>query len=438
MKKTTLSILLLAFTVLSIACQAINTFTNPQLDLNIPTAIPTLTDLPDTATPTEPVPGAEAWIAFENQNNIWLIHPDGSGLTQVTDNPKSGSAQSILMESLAWSPNGATLAYVQSDGNVDSLLLFDIQTSKTTLLLENIGGGFDWLPNGQQIIYETPSSGGDSPSDFHNDGVWVVNVADKKTRQLVKPTSDLPTISDPRVSPIENYILFTIPCFEMNCVGYGVMDYVSGNSITLPAFGGTCEWSPNSLDIACTRNAVEASTGKNQQEIAIFDKLGSLKHSFPLPEGIQYVTLTWSPDARNLALGYYSDGGGQTDILSLETGESHLLTTGLPSTWAPNGIWVLTEESNGLGETPSKIFAVNQITGQSFPITDGTFPIWQPTSPGSGCRPPIGNRRGSNAHSPAHGDRYAYARRSLHRTDHQSQGHKQRRLFTNLQQWKNL
>jgi len=378
MKKNTHLIVILAFTITSLACQAINTLAN-KVGPDTPTPITTSTEIANTPTPTEPTPGTEAWIAFENQNNIWLVHPDGSGLTQITDNSVSGSGQSVLIGDLKWSPNGTTLAYAQSDQNVISISLFNIETSKTMPLLQNVGGGFDWLPNGAQIVYDTTSTG-EAPIDFHNDGIWVVNVEDGKARQIVKPTSDHPILSDPQLSATESYILLTIFCFEPNCVGHDVVNYETGNFVALPAFGGECEWSPISMDIACIRTDVKNLTGSVQQEIAIFDKLGSLKQTFALPEAIPYTTLHWSPDGQNLVIGHYSDDGGQTDIVPLGNGENHMLASGIPSDWSPDGVWVLTWDSKGLGETPSMIFAVNKVSGESFPLTEGMFPVWQPVT----------------------------------------------------------
>src|SRR5512141_946879 len=37
-------------------------------------------------------PSAVGWIAFVNQNNLWLIHPDGSGIKQITRNPVPSDA----------------------------------------------------------------------------------------------------------------------------------------------------------------------------------------------------------------------------------------------------------------------------------------------------------------------------------------------------------
>ena len=148
MKKTAPLIVILALLIMSLSCQAINNFANKaQPDTPTP-AISLVPEIVDTSTPTEPTPGTEAWIAFVNQNNIWLVHPDGSGLTQITENPVSGDGQRVAPGSLKWSPNGTILAYVQSDQSVTSISLFDIQTSQTMSLPQNVGGGFDWLPNG--------------------------------------------------------------------------------------------------------------------------------------------------------------------------------------------------------------------------------------------------------------------------------------------------
>ncbi len=57
------------------------------------------------------LPPADSWIAFVNKNNVWLIHPDGSGLRQITTNPFPSDSQDLGIGTLRWSPDGNLLAY---------------------------------------------------------------------------------------------------------------------------------------------------------------------------------------------------------------------------------------------------------------------------------------------------------------------------------------
>jgi WD40 repeat protein len=329
----------------------------------------TLTYSPVAAT----LPSASAWVAFLNQNNIWLIHPDGKDLTKITNN--QSDSQRIL--NFKWSPDGNTLAYSlsTSSGNT-AILLYDMQTSTTKpLLSDDVGGGFDWSLTGKQIIYDTPNTG-DTPGDQRNKGMWVINLDNGKTRQILKPQKDYPLITNPKWSSEGSHVIFTIPCFEMNCVSYGVANFESGKSIVLPVYGGTCEWSPIDLRIACTRTITDNSSGKFFQEIVILDVTGKILDKFPALGTKTVVRIVWFPTGTKLALGYYSDGKGQTDIFSLETGERLLLASGLPSVWSPNGEWILTWKSE-LNVLPT-ISLTNINFGEAFFLSEGMEAIWQP------------------------------------------------------------
>ena len=326
-----------------------------------------------TYSPATTLPSPSTWIAFVNQNNIWLIHPDGKNLTQVTNN-ESGN-QSIL--SFKWSPDGQYLAYSLSPSNGNtSILLYDTQTSTTkTLVGEDVGGGFDWSPTGKQIIYNT-STRGDMPSNWRNNGIWVINLDNGKNRQIAKPAADYPLMTNPKWSSEGSHVIFTVPCFEMSCVGYGVINFETGTSITLPANGGTCEWSTVDLRIACTRE-ISSASGKPSQEILLLDEGGSVLKEFSASDGEEmFVKLVWSPDGNSLALGYYSGGSSQTDLLDLRTGQRSSLAIGIPSDWLPDGEWILTWES-GLN-VPLAINIVNATSGELVKITEGTDAIWQP------------------------------------------------------------
>lgn len=321
--------------------------------------------------PTEITLPSTNWIVFENKNNLWLIHPDGDVPFQITDNENNR----IL--TFKWSPDGNTLAYsLNTPSGNTAIFLYDTQTSSTIMLIsDDVGGGFDWSLTGKQIIYDTPRTG-DIPSEWRNKGIWVINIDNGKTRQIVKPPKDHPFITNPKWSSEGSYVIFTIPCFEVNCVGYGVANFETGKSITLPVDGGTCEWSPRDLQIACTRMLTDNLSGKTSQEIVILDENGNILNKYLVLSTTDIVKLVWSPSEMVLALGYYSDGKGQADLLSLNTGEWRKLASGIPSDWSPDGMWLLTWES-GL-DVPLGISVVNINSGEVLNLPEGVEPFWQP------------------------------------------------------------
>ena len=98
-----------------------------------------------------PASPSKGWIAFVNNNNVWLIHPNSDGLKQVTTNPITGDNGDIKIR---WSPDGQKLAFSQSS----HLYVLDIATFTSTLLVDFTRGGFDWSVTSKQIIlrYTTP------------------------------------------------------------------------------------------------------------------------------------------------------------------------------------------------------------------------------------------------------------------------------------------
>jgi dipeptidyl aminopeptidase/acylaminoacyl peptidase len=96
------------------------------------------------------------WIAYSALNNIFIIHPDGSGAEGLTSGP--GNKRMPV-----WSPDGRYIAYINNPtelvGNFDfNLQVLDMQTRKSYTLVEGVreypfGGNLSWSLDSKKIYF---------------------------------------------------------------------------------------------------------------------------------------------------------------------------------------------------------------------------------------------------------------------------------------------
>jgi hypothetical protein len=63
----------------------------------------------------------------------------------------------------------------------------------------------------------------------------------------------------------------------------------------------------------------------------------------PSPQGLPTSTMSWSPDAKRLAV----DSRGRVAVLDLATGNVQSLVEGSKPAWSPSGEWIAYLESGG-------------------------------------------------------------------------------------------
>lgn len=328
--------------------------------------------VPPSPPPTSSTP--DGWIAFVNKEDLWVIRSDGSESKSVTNDPLSGQTGNRIID-YAWSPDGKTLAYLQGT----DIHLYDIQTAKTTTLPITAGLGFDWSPDGNQIVYATSLSEG---CPWCNDGFRVIDLESKNSKLAITSTTNINGMISPEWSYDGSHVLFYIPSVfvpSYEPAGYGIANFSTGKPLKLPVeleegqTWGNCMWSPQELIIAC---AVSSNESPKEAVLYLFDENGKAIKEIRSLDKQRVLTFRWSPFNDRLAIGYILENKPYTEILATDTEVAEELTSGVPSDWSPDGQWLLVtdfDENDVL-----TMFIVNTTTGQSSYLTEGADGIWQP------------------------------------------------------------
>ncbi len=91
------------------------------------------------------------WIAFDNSDggphDLFVIHPDGTGLAQITSTEEDG----LFSFGPVWSPDSTKLLFVRGLDELDSTDLWTVNVDGTGLsqVTHSSGsyGGYAWFPS---------------------------------------------------------------------------------------------------------------------------------------------------------------------------------------------------------------------------------------------------------------------------------------------------
>jgi Tol biopolymer transport system component len=146
------------------------------------------------------------WIAYQsnvsNAFQIYLIHPDGSGLTQLTN--------SAVNQFPGWSPDGTRLLVRTDVGTQHDLYAIDVSGQSAPNRLTTTNGPLNqmasWSPDGTQIAFMSTRELGGYPSVFlmNADGSNPIDLTPKQDAGTGTWSSRAPAWS-----PNGQYIYFT-------------------------------------------------------------------------------------------------------------------------------------------------------------------------------------------------------------------------------------
>ncbi len=245
------------------------------------------------------------------------------------------------------------------EGLYSEIYVMNPDGSGITRLTSNSVGDYDpcWYPGGSKIVY--------SSGDASSSGIWVMNVDGSNQKQLTNPADDNYDM-EPAWSPDGNKIAF-IRQFTGGAafVYYLFVMGADGSNPTrlLPAEYDVHHpsWSPDGTKLLVSIDPDLALVNPNSDSIITMTSFGGLGFSADDP--------CWSPDGSRITFTHEDHSTGDTEIHVINgdlTGTSTLLiNNGEEPNWSPDGtkivftrtpnsIWIMNPNGSGASElTPT-------------------------------------------------------------------------------------
>ena len=311
--------------------------------------------------------GLRRGILFETNRDgnseIYMINPDGSNPTNLTDNAASDA-------SACWSPDGTKIAFVSDrDGNAE-IYVMNADGSGATNLTQH--PDYDnlpvWSPTGTHIAFQSDRD------------------------------STIPTLG---VEPKLILPGYNVEVYVMNADGTG-----QTNVSNAPGWDGYPTWSPDGDRIAFESDRDDTELILLDYDLMI-DGLGHEIYAVDI-DGTDLVDLTnspeddarpiWSPDGDKIA--FVSDRDGNAEIYTMNvdgSGQARLTSNPAYDTypsWSPDGDWI-TFHSDRDGNT--EIYKIGRDGASSTRLTTSSDWDWGPSWSPDGSEIVFQSSRDGNA-----------------------------------------
>ncbi|HZJ00767.1 MAG TPA: hypothetical protein VFD22_08900 [Gemmatimonadaceae bacterium] len=190
-----------------------------------------------------PVARKIAFVRLENgQNDIWVTNPDGTGQTNITNDPGSDGGPS-------WSPDGTKIVFASTRDDINyEIYVMNADGTGVTRLTNNAfpDGMPAWSPAGDKIAFVSQRS---TESDQE---IYVMNADGTNLVRLTTHAGDdrKPTWS-PDGTKLAFHNIVDWDIYTMNANGSGLIKITN----SVPLQDSDPAWSPDGSRIAFTRNS---------------------------------------------------------------------------------------------------------------------------------------------------------------------------------------
>jgi TolB protein len=283
---------------------------------------------------------ARGRIAFvserDGNSEIYVINADGSGLTNLTNNPANEPAEGETDGTFDWSPDGTSIVFTsdRDDGNPE-IYVMDADGSDQARLTNtpDFAESYPrWSPDGGQIAFV--KSGPYGPDTTTR--IFVMNDDGSNVRRLTRGDA---TERDPAWSPDGQRIAYLSG-------GINIIDADGSNERAVVDADHSYyspTWSPDGSRIAYSsyRDSMKEDDPGMYQQIFVVDPDGSdLIH---IPEGANgddyYAGPSWAPDSRQIVFSSDEDPGLNLHVMDADgTNRARITDDGaLIGVWSPHG-----------------------------------------------------------------------------------------------------
>lgn len=271
-------------------------------------------------------------IAFAMTQNsvsdIYTICPDGSDLTNLTNNPSSDSQP-------AWSPDGKKIAFSSSrDGNSQIYVMDEDGNNPIQLTTDYENSSPIWLPNGREVAFLTTDG----------EGLWwwrIINIDNHVVSQFSEPSYDF-FFQTPAWSPDGQYIAYMSLVEQQqrndgsSQIHIKTVDGSSDTALTNDTWANIHPvWSSDGKRIVFLS---ERDGNHNMFALYVMDNNGANLQKLTKPLYSENVTFSWSPDGQQVAIS--SDTFvGSIYLVDVTTGNSKELLNPPDGEWASFPSW---------------------------------------------------------------------------------------------------
>lgn len=252
---------------------------------------------------------------FQKETNpdIYVVCPDGSDLTQLTDDPSPDTYP-------AWSPDGERIAFASSRTGENQIFVMDADGTNQVQVTFDFGNDKPiWLPDGHRIAFRTT----DSP------GLWWWRVLDMENNEITRITEASYDFfyQTPAWSPDGLEIAY-MSLEEQSSRNDGSsqihvknVDGSNDRALTSDIWANIFPvWSPDGERIAFLS---ERDGTYNVFALYVMEKDGTHVQRISQPIYTERAAFTWSADGREIVIGDVSFG--RISMVNVNTGKTRAL-----------------------------------------------------------------------------------------------------------------